>query len=328
MNVPNDGYLWKISNSERLQTWPSESRIRYLSKATEFMPKRFINKKGIDAPPKALPDIPAKFGIEAAAFAAHRKGFYIMREEKHTHELIFVLRGIYRARTDAGDFKVSSGMFFVLPVNAPCRDSVGGRGADILWFRLAAKSAWRKTVGSVPLCRKSKHIEKIAFLAEMYADEARSNTPSVSYLRDIMCVLTETLRREFSSDKSESDRAKADEIRALVDKNPSKRWTLLVTAKKTGNSTAKLNAIFESSFGMSFSKTVRGIKMSSVAEMLMGGKTLRFCAKAAGYADAYSLSNAFKSHFGLSPKKFLQQAAVKTEQKQKKHPLNARARPL
>ena len=164
--------LWKISKTDRIQVWPAESKIKYLSKPTKHMPPRFVNRGGIEAPKNPRAEIFAEFGLEGAAFATHRSGYYIMRKETETDEAIFVLDGKYGAKTENCDFKIGRGGFFILPAGTVCRDAVSGRGARVLWFRFARKSPWHALVGARERAGKSAEFGKIAALAQMYADEA------------------------------------------------------------------------------------------------------------------------------------------------------------
>lgn len=296
--------LWKMATAERLQTWPAESRISYFSKPTKFMPKHFVNKGNIRTPADFGFDVPARYGIAAAAFATHKKGYYIMRRETETSEIIYVLRGVYKARIADGNFDIRRGQFLFLPVNETCRDSIEGKSADILWFRMEANSHWKKISGGKPILGQSENLAKIVSLSKMYIDEAYAAAPSREHLDDIMKIIAETLRREFLKTAGLPERENAENILEHIRENIAKSWTLAKAAKKFGLSRKELNSLFEKHFGGTFAKTVRKSKMDIAVKLLSKGKTMRSIAKKTGFADAYSFSNAFKSHFGTSPKSF------------------------
>lgn len=300
--------LWKISKTDRVQVWPAESEIKYLSKPTKHMPPRFVNRGGIEAPKNPRAEIFAEFGLEGAAFATLRSGYYIMRNEKETDEAIFVLDGKYRAKTENCDFKIGRGGFFILPAGTVCRDAVSGRGARVLWFRFARKSQWHAAIGEKERAGKSAEFEKIALLAQMYADEAYSEHASRGHLRNILKVLAETLRREISQSDSCLDAQIADAISEKIRKSPARRHTRTKAAKRENLDAKTLDKIFVRARGTTFAHAARTIRLESALEEYARGATLKTCAKKFGYADAYSLSNAIKTHFGASPKQLLERS--------------------
>lgn len=301
--------LWKISKTDRIQVWPAESKIKYLSKPTKHMPPRFVNRGGIEAPKNPRAEIFAEFGLEGAAFATHRSGYYIMRKETETDEAIFVLDGKYGAKTENCDFKIGRGGFFILPAGTVCRDAVSGRGARVLWFRFARKSPWHALVGARERAGKSAEFGKIAALAQMYADEVYSEHASREHLRNILKVLAETLRREISESETERDTQAADAISEKIRKSPAKPHTRAKAAKREKLDTKTLDGIFVRARGTTFAQAARTIRLESALEEYARGATLKACAKKFGYADAYSLSNAIKTRFGSSPKRLLERGA-------------------
>ena len=266
------------------------------------MPPRFVNRGGIEAPKNPRAEIFAEFGLEGAAFATHRSGYYIMRKETETDEAIFVLDGKYGAKTENCDFKIGRGGFFILPAGTVCRDAVSGRGARVLWFRFARKSPWHALVGARERAGKSAEFGKIAALAQMYADEAYSEHASREHLRNILKVLAETLRREISESETERDTQAADAISEKIRKGPAKPHTRAKAAKREKLDTKTLDVIFVRARGTTFAQAARTIRLESALEEYARGATLKACAKKFGYADAYSLSNAIKTRFGSSPK--------------------------
>ena len=298
--------LWKISKTDRVQVWPAESEIKYLSKPTKHMPPRFVNKGGIKAPKNPRAEIFAEFGLEGAAFATHRSGYYIMRKETETDEAIFVLDGKYAAKTENCDFKIGRGGFFILPAGTVCRDAVSGRGARVLWFRFARKSPWHTVLGARERAGKSAEFEKIAALARMYADEAYSEHASREHLRNILKVLVEMLRREISESDACRDAQTADSISEKIRKSPASPHTRAKTAKREKLNAKTLDEIFARARGTTFAHAARTIRLEAALEEYTRGATLKACAKKFGYADAYSLSNAIKTHFGASPKHLLE----------------------
>jgi len=305
------GQLWKISTGERFQIWPEESVQRYLTKPTKYMPTRFVNSGNIEAP-RAMPfDVADSSGIESAAFSLHKKGFYISRHEPDTFGLIYVIKGRYNIRTDSEKFEIGAGMLFVLPAGYTCEDSARGGDVNVLWFRIKNSPFWRKVFGNSPQCRSAKFFGETLELAKMYSDEAYSEHPSVLHLQNILKVLTETLRREFSSSESARERLVLERLIAEVSDSFRKKWTAAKGAEFCGITTKALNALCEEFFGATFPKLVLKMRMEKILELVLGGATLRETAKRAGFADGYSLSNAFKAYYGSSPKAFIARLGLK-----------------
>ena len=66
-----------------------------------------------------------------------------------------------------------------------------------------------------------------------------------------------------------------------------------------------LNRLCQTRFGASFAKCAFRHKMQNALAMLKGGASVAETARAAGYADAFAFSKAFKRNFGKSPKNYM-----------------------
>jgi len=297
--------LWKISTDERFQIWHSGSTECYLAKPTKFMPKRFLNSGAITAPKELPINLTGEIGVESAGFVLHKKGYYLSRCDRDAIGLIFVLGGRYRIRSGSDKFDIKKGMLFVAPAGTVCGDGARGGDVRVLWFRMMNTPYWRGVFGGAVQCRQARHFKEIVFMANMYADEVYSPKRSVLRLRNILRVLAETISLEFR-DASECPECETLEKLVLdIQAAPFKKATLAKASKKSGIGQKRLNALFEKNFGCTYSKFILKTRMEKTQELMARGLKLKEIANLVGFADGYSLSNAFKGYYKMSPRKFM-----------------------
>ena len=304
--------LWKISGSDRLQVWPKGSSQMYLSKPTAFMHRRFIDNKKISAPPNQPFDVMEAEGIESAGIALHKKNFYISRRDPGIIGLIYVLKGSYRIRADGEIFRLGRGMAFSAPAGTALTDNARGGDVRVLWFRLKNTPFWRRVAGGKIRAQKSRGFEKILFLTRLYAEEAYSECPSITYMQNVLKTLVCAIERDFACPAPRGgSEAALENIAADAAKNLRLKKTAAHAAKMAGMRAKAFNAAFEKKFGLTYAKYALKLRMEKALELLRRGETLRKIAAETGFADAYSLSNAFKDFYGKSPRNFLRETSHK-----------------
>ncbi len=296
-----DSVLWKMFTDERVQIWPKQSSITYLTKPTKYMPCQFVNNGKISVPKKFCYDFAEEVGIESAAFASHKKGFYISREETDTSTLIYVLSGRYKINVDGKKYELKKGMLLIPTFGSLCEDSANG-DVEVLWFRLLQTPFWENLIGNRTRVIKAKYISQIFTLSKMYSDEMRADFRDAFYLKNIASLIMETIRRELQLEKKSKLSSEEKIYKRLFSE---KNMTLSQASKLAGLETKRLNVLFKKRYGATFSKIFLKIKMERALGLLMTGKTLKFIASQTGFSDAYSFSSAFKRYYGSSPKKFL-----------------------
>lgn len=94
--------------------------------------------------------------------------------------------------------------------------------------------------------------------------------------------------------------------RALVamHEQPSRAWSLEDLAQTAGMSRTVLANTFRDNVGITPGQYLLGWRMGLAQKMLREGASLRRIADQVGYGDEATLSRAFKSHFGQSPREW------------------------
>lgn len=99
-------------------------------------------------------------------------------------------------------------------------------------------------------------------------------------------------------------------VLAQVRANPAAPVDGAALAKTAGMSPARFYAVFKAELGMTPMEWVRTVRLEEVARILVATDAkLARVAEAAGFADAFHLSHAFKAHFGVSPRDYRRNAA-------------------
>lgn len=295
-------YLWKISTDERFQAWPEGSSQIYLTSPTKFFPKQFLKSSGVRVPRSPMSEILGRFGIEAAAFTTHKKGFYISRSRENHYILSFVIRGRNHPRSAEKVYDVKEGMLLLIPPNTPCDTSAPKEDLEALWFHIKNTPRWRKILGGEFALRKAESFSEIIFLAKLFAKELYKESPSALRLQSASNLLVETIAEEFSKDAEGRAKRAVESLSTDVLARLDARWTLAKASRKSGMGRRELTDAFLSEYGATFSKFVLSARMEEAARLLERGATLRETAAETGFSDGRSLALAYKNFHGVAPK--------------------------
>lgn len=298
-------YQWTIHSDAQLKFWPPDNELKYLNFSEE---SRFVDglnwdcdKKSMYPPKLKGENVWTRHDVLSVGFARHTKGYYHSRDNCGFIDAIIVVNGVLGARFGKETHQLNRGDMIVIPPDNMCDTFVNGVNTSVYWLHMKASPFWTSLVGGKISVKKTASGEAIAALFLAYEVELFSPNRSETVLRHVAEALIETLRREFSAEK-----LKADFIKKLVadmESSPSKPWRIAEEAGKIGISPRALDREFRRIFSLSFSKFAVSCKMKKAAELL--GKRNMSNAEIAeklGYANAYSFSKAFKSHYGKSPK--------------------------
>jgi len=298
----HDEYEWKFSSELRLQFWPKSSQQIYLTPPSRFFPKSHLASRQIKVPPPEFSRVLEKHGILTAAFAAHKKNYYIFRGSENCYTLSFCLSaGNYRLNAEEKKFDLKKGMFFLIPPNTPSDNTV--QNGYYAWFEIRNDSYWGKILGSKLQCRQAVNFRKIVFLATMYAEELYGRDASSENLWCISKLLADAISREFAPDKSAAEARAAELLAKKIAERPEEKWTLARACGFAQMNEGKLTEFFRRKFGCSFSKLLLRYRMEKAAELSADKVPLKDIARMTGFADGHSLSLAFKNFYGMSPRK-------------------------
>lgn len=298
-------YLWHINNDEMAQFWAKGGEQKYLSAPTAGMPKQFIGKaNNIYAPAPAPYDILGKRGILNAGKTIHLAGYYHSRQRKDYAVLLFLQSGKISVKTETGArIAVKSGQTLVVPAGLRCDEYINAGKVSLFWLHLAKTPAL--DFGAEVKSARTRNFGRITAMLEMYLEEVYSDGRSLAMLENIADILSEFLRRDFGA-AARAKKATLLEYAEKIRQNPAKKWNRIDAARAFQCPPNALDKLCQKTYGLTFAKFVRDMRIKRAAEMLESGVAdYRKIARAAGYASVSALSKAFKAERGAPLSRFM-----------------------
>lgn len=100
-------------------------------------------------------------------------------------------------------------------------------------------------------------------------------------------------------------------VLAHIRENLAAPMAVAMLARRSGFSPARFYAVFKEEFGVTPMEYVRTVRLEEAARLLVATESkLADIAGSVGLADAFHLSHAFKTHFGVSPREYRKSVAV------------------
>ena len=96
----------------------------------------------------------------------------------------------------------------------------------------------------------------------------------------------------------------AEQAKAYIDSLSDFSFRMNDLSRRLGYSREHVARSFYSVFGLTPKEYFNQLRMNAALELLAGKAKLSEIAETLGYSSGYSLSKAFKKHFGLSPEKY------------------------
>ena len=103
----------------------------------------------------------------------------------------------------------------------------------------------------------------------------------------------------FCHEKGETKRVYR--VKNIVERNYMSDLSVESLAENLGVNRIYLSRIFKEEFGMSIKQYIVSVRMSHAKDFLESGYSVAAVADMVGYADSFSFSKMFKSHFGITP---------------------------
>ncbi|VEG28096.1 AraC family transcriptional regulator [Actinomyces howellii] len=158
--------------------------------------------------------------------------------------------------------------------------------------------------------------ELVSLLARETAHDGIAQSSVLDRLLDVLLVTTLRAWVDegtpngaslLSASRDEVVRRTTEAVRA----DPSRRWTVESLAALAGVSRASLTRRFNATLGVAPMTYVTQWRLATAADLLdRGDATLSAIAHQVGYSSPFSLSSAFKSRYGVSPRDFRAAAAA------------------
>lgn len=290
---------WRIANPTRLQIWKTGSRQCYLTPPMKLPISELIERGDISVPP-VKKNLFADYGIIAAAFVKHARGFYIERAKTDYYVLAFVLSGSYSISYNGKKHSIKRGMFYSAPPAAALTSFSPKADIEALWFHIKKTPYWREKLGREFFCAESERAEILSKLAEVYTEGAyKSGTPQ-RYLRNAAELIFANIDAELARfSAAETPQKRLQQLAARAAKNG---ITLAEAAKYCGLSAAVLNAQFVRRHGATFSKYALAAKMDFARAELARNADIEKLARECGFADRHAFSKSYARYWGETPR--------------------------
>jgi AraC-like DNA-binding protein len=222
--------------------------------------------------------------------------------------VLYTVSGSARLETDAGEFVLSPETLWVSRSGRRHRYSAGDSW-ELLWFHVSADSVWPITQCSTDAPIRRPEFGVIAPLLRTCIAEAL-HPPTRGHqgvVRAFANLLDAYFDREFHGEQETAEGRSRRLLRQLwstVDADLGHTWTLAELSKRLHVSPATLHRMTREAHGCSPLAMVKELRLSRARELLSHADfTVQETARAVGYETPFSLSRAFRQHFGVPPSK-------------------------
>jgi len=158
---------------------------------------------------------------------------------------------------------------------------------------------------SLPLSWEMKTI--ITELMENRYQGAIRRVHSEAKALELICIMLQNISREFFEGGKSSSApyilARLEEAREILTQSYGNPPTLAALGRQVGVNRSRLAQDFKTHFGMTVYDYVTNIRMKQASEMLRNSRlSIGYVAEAVGYTYPRNFSQAFRRHFGVSPR--------------------------
>ncbi len=303
-------YLWSYTDNNKAQFWSEGTEQCYFSYEckNQYVPNSLINnfeRARIALPEKMPCDIFSKYSILASGILDAKKDYYHSRPTYPYHILLFVLDGKLSCETNGKKITCQKGSAISIPSGAILEESVKCPRCRVMWIHIKPNQAWNTALGTNVNFKECINLEDIVAISQIIKKEIYAKQRSIVFLQNSIAVFAELIMREFQIKSESKTHDKLDTLAQEIQKNPDLDWKRLSQAKKFSISGAKLDAIFEEKFSVTFAKFVLKSRMDKTLSLLKEDElTFNEISKKVGYADQSALSKAFKNYYGKSLKNY------------------------
>lgn len=303
----NSKYLWEKKTDRELQLWPSTSSEHYLAAPT--LPEHLVKKRErsrISAPEPLPFPILARHGILNSAVTTHGGNYYQSRGGEDFHVVVFTISGEAKVRIDKKYVAMRRNSVFVAPAESFYEFDSPGKWNNF-WFHIEATKDWNALLGKNPFVKKSTYLNELKYAVDMYLKKVYRPDRSFRFLEIYADLIESCLKAEFSVPHM-SRRPSEENLEAFfadLGSRLGENWTANLAADRIGVSNKILDGYCRKVYMKSFAKRLLDMRMTKARALLGEGVySSEEIARAIGFSDKHSLSKAFKSYHGKSPKNF------------------------
>ena len=284
---------WIIKNAKELKRYSQKDTFKLLHYTPLYQEQENL-----------LTSVFTQYRIQNAGIAIHQKGYYHSRINDSFTDLIIVRKGVFFAKFDKHNVKITANNIIVIPPSKMCDNFAQKDGVEVYWIHLKISSFWNDIISKQISFSTNGEFANVVILFDAYINELRTENPSKIVLKTIADAVILSLRKNLKTiinPKSTKETIISDIIEQIA-KKPFKNWRLSDVAKKIKCTEKELNIFFIKTTTLSFSKYLAKCKMLGSLELIKSNKySCGEIAKKVGFANRRSFSKAFKKYFGTSP---------------------------
>lgn len=232
-------------------------------------------------------------------------GYFVKRMKFLNHVVLIVTDGEMKYTDETmGTIKVGAGKMIFMPELWKCRYEVEDK-CDIVWLHLNQESPfWHDIPKSSSFIRSTRNVSKIPTLLELLYEECSMPEANFGVTQQLLCqLLLQYVHDDIQTANSRTDvRRRLEECFRRVSNNPSRLWTASDLSRMAIMSRPAFFAAVREHYGKAPMSLVRQMRLNVVAQLLVNTEMpLDEIALKTGFNCGFSLSRAFKAHFGQAP---------------------------
>jgi len=247
-------------------------------------------------------------GVGFSGLSTLRRNYCICRRHSPLHLLLFTIQGTGWLMTGGFEGTLAPGSVWVSPAGTWQRYGIQRGPWRIVWFSLARDWRWSAIERLGTAVRESALGPRLGEAVSALLDESG---PGPDADREVVDLYGRLILRLLHREASRPDTgAIADRLRRMVNivrRHVDYPWTVpaLLKATSLNITPGHFARLCGEHLGETPLQLVTRLRMEQAAEILLNtDSTLETIAERTGYASPFSLSAAFKRHFGQSPRTY------------------------
>lgn len=211
---------------------------------------------------------------------------------RHYHIIHFVLNGAGTLINARGTHPVSKGeMFIIRPEENTTYIADKDEPWEYVWMGFSGK---RTSLfdNSPDVFKTPAELDR-----KLYEYVKRGDKSPEIFLS----ILYELIYHIFDTDDNEPRDERIRHVHRYIKYNYMDRITIDTLATEFGFERSYLYRIFKQRYGIGPKEYLTRIRLENAKDLLARGYSVAECAYMVGYSDAFSLSKAYKKHYGTSP---------------------------
>jgi len=247
-------------------------------------------------------------GVGFSGRSSLRKRYEIQRRHSPLHLVFYGLDGTGWLKTDGFEGTLEPGMVWISPAGTWQMYGLQGKRWEIMWFSLARDWRWSAIEKLGTVVRVSAWGGRIESLVTALLDECLAREAADSEAVDLHArLILRLLHREVGTPAAGAVRERLNKMVNIVHRRLDHPWTVDELAGAVGLNVTPdhFGLLCQKHLGQTPMRLVRRLRMDHAADMLLNSDySIEEISTNVGYNTAFSLSSAFKRHYGMSPRQY------------------------